>query len=57
MTEITRQTLDVKEVAALVGVSTACIYNMVRENQIPCKKVRKRLLFHRDTIEQWLKGA
>lgn len=49
-------TLDVKEAAALVGVSTACIYSMVRENQIPFVRVRKRVLFHREKIEEWLKG-
>lgn len=49
-------TLDVKEAAALLGVSTACIYNMVRENQIPHIRIRKRVLFHRDKVESWLKG-
>jgi excisionase family DNA binding protein len=49
-------TLDVKEVAAMVGVSTACVYNMVREGQIPFVRVRKRILFHRDKVEAWLKG-
>lgn len=56
MNPIVRQTLDVKEAASLVGVSTACIYAMVRENQIPFVRVRKRVLFHRDKLETWLKG-
>lgn len=53
---MSKVTLDVKEVAELVGVSTACIYNAVRENQIPFVRVRKRVLFHKDVVEGWLKG-
>lgn len=47
-------TLSVIEVAELIGVSTATIYTMSRLDEIPHKKVRGRILFHRPTIEQWL---
>ncbi len=49
-------TLTVDETAKLVGVSMTTIYAMVRERQIPCVRVRGRILFHRDTLEKWLKG-
>lgn len=49
-----KMTLSVVEVAELIGVSTATIYTMVRQNEIPCKKVRSRIIFHRETIEKWL---
>ncbi|MFC5532254.1 helix-turn-helix domain-containing protein [Cohnella yongneupensis] len=49
-------TLDIKEAAALIGVSHTTMYTAVREGQIPHKKVRGRILFHRDTIEAWLRG-
>lgn len=47
-------TLTVKEVAILLGVSHATVYTMAKENQIPCKKLRGRIIFHRVTIEKWL---
>lgn len=47
-------TLTVTEVAELIGVSTTTVYTMARLNEIPHKKVRGRILFHRTTIEQWL---
>lgn len=47
-------TLSVNEVAGLIGVSTATIYTMARLDEIPHKKVRGRILFHRATIELWL---
>lgn len=47
-------TLTVNEVATLIGVSDTTIYTMVREREIPHKKVRGRILFHRGTIENWL---
>lgn len=49
-----RLTIDVKEVAELIGVSATCIYTLVREKQIPFKRVRSRILFHRPTVEAWL---
>lgn len=56
MSQITKITLDVKEVAALIGVSTGSVYAMVREGQIPTVRIRNRVLFHRDVIESWLRG-
>lgn len=47
-------TLSVNEVAGLIGVSANTVYTMVRLKEIPHKKVRGRILFHRETIEQWL---
>ncbi|MGE7546072.1 helix-turn-helix domain-containing protein [Sporosarcina newyorkensis] len=49
-------TLTVNEVAALIGVGMTTIYTMVRQEEIPHKKVRGRILFHRGTIEKWLSG-
>lgn len=47
-------TLTVSEVAELIGVSTTTIYTMTRSNEIPHKKVRGRIIFHRETIDKWL---
>lgn len=49
-----RITLTVNEVAELLGVSVTTIYVMAREKQIPHKKIRGRIIFHRETIENWL---
>ncbi|MHA0855894.1 helix-turn-helix domain-containing protein [Paenibacillus sp. CMAA1364] len=53
---MTKITLSVAETAQLIGVSTATIYTMARQNEIPHVKVRGRILFHRDMIEQWVRG-
>lgn len=53
---MTKITLDIKEAGELIGVSTTTMYTLVRENQIPYKKVRSRILFNRDQIEAWLCG-
>jgi len=49
-----RITMSASEVAELLGVSVNTIYTMVRENEIPYRKVRGRILFHRETVEKWL---
>lgn len=47
-------TLSAAEVAELIGVSVNTIYTMAREKEIPHKKIRGRVIFHRGTIENWL---
>ncbi|WP_067925460.1 helix-turn-helix domain-containing protein [Alicyclobacillus shizuokensis] len=49
-------TLSVQEVAELLGVSPVTIYYMVRDKQIPHVRIRRRVMFHRDAIEAWLRG-
>lgn len=49
-------TLTVKEVAEFIGVSTTSVYTMVREKEIPHARVRSKIVFHKETIEAWLKG-
>jgi len=49
--------LEVKELAVLLGVSTSTIYTMVRSKEIPYLRVRGRILFNRQVIEEWSKGT
>ncbi|WP_223596694.1 helix-turn-helix domain-containing protein [Neobacillus bataviensis] len=49
-----RKTLTVKETAAYIGVSKDSIYTLVREGSIPCVRVGKRILFRKNTIENWM---
>ncbi|MGE7273557.1 helix-turn-helix domain-containing protein [Brevibacillus panacihumi] len=49
-------TLTVAETADLTGLSKAFIYRLVARGEIPNKKVGRLILFHRPTIEAWLRG-
>ena len=49
-----KMTMSVDELAEELQISNTTIYTMVRRNEIPHKKVRGRILFHRQTIEKWL---
>lgn len=49
-------TLEVKEVAELLGISQTTVYNMVRAKQIPHIKARGKILFNRAVIEAWTRG-
>lgn len=53
---INKTVFSVKELADYLGVSTDSIYTMVRENQLPHVRIRKRILFHKDIINAWLRG-
>jgi len=47
--------MTVNELSEQIGVSTDSIYAMVRENQIPYIRIRRRILFHKEMIEKWLR--
>jgi len=49
-------TFTVKEMAKKIDVSTATVYSMVRDNQIPHVRVRSKIIFHAPTINAWLAG-
>lgn len=50
-----RITLTTQEVADYIGVSADTIYTMVRQKQIPHLRVRRRILFNRETIDAWMR--
>lgn len=52
-----KMTMSVEELAEELQISKTTIYTMVSQNEIPHKKVRGRILFHRATIEKWLMNS
>ncbi len=42
------------EVAVLLGVSQAKVYDLAHSGRLPCKRVGRRFLFPRAPILEWL---
>lgn len=49
-----RKTLTVQEVAEYLGVHQDTIYTMVRQQQIPHFRIRRRILFSLESIDSWI---
>lgn len=49
-----RITMTVQETAAYLGISTDTVYELVRRKEIPHIRIRRRILFRRDTLDNWL---
>ncbi|MGQ7890654.1 helix-turn-helix domain-containing protein [Paenibacillus sp. WC2504] len=47
---------SVKDLSSYLGVSQDSIYAMVRDEQIPYVRIRRRILFHKDSIDVWLQS-
>lgn len=47
-------TIDVKEAAKYIGVSVDTIYSMVKGNEIPHIRVRRRIFFRTNALDQWM---
>jgi len=53
---VERQKMDVKQAAEYLGVCTDTIYTMVKQNEIPHFRIRRRILFSKEAIESWIKS-
>lgn len=42
------------ELAKYLRISSASVYRLVRQKQIPVSKVGRQLRFRRDTVDVWL---
>ncbi|WP_156289858.1 helix-turn-helix domain-containing protein [Oceanobacillus salinisoli] len=51
-----RKTMTVKEMAAYLGVHLDTVYKMARLNEIPHFRIRRRILFSKDTIDAWMEN-
>lgn len=47
--------MTVIEVADYLGVCKDTIYTMVRTNEIPHFRLRRRIFFSKETIDAWIK--
>lgn len=52
---IERTTFTIEEAAQYIGISKNLMYKLVREKQIRAIRIGRRILFKRDSIDQWLK--
>ncbi|WP_306431041.1 helix-turn-helix domain-containing protein [Paenibacillus sp. XY044] len=52
-----KSVFSVSDLSNYLGISRDSVYSMVREKQIPHFRVRRRILFHRETIEIWIRGG
>ncbi|ODA36729.1 helix-turn-helix domain-containing protein [Planctopirus hydrillae] len=47
---------DRVEAAQLLGLSLATLDRLVKANKLPHRKIGRRVLFHKATLERWLQG-
>jgi len=53
----TPETLTVREVAAFLRVDRKTVYTAVSRNQIPFRRVGRKIRFHRAALALWLQGT
>ena len=50
------QVLTLKELSVYIKIAESSVYKLVREGEIPGKKVGKSWRFHKPAIDRWLAG-
>ena len=46
--------LTAKETAELLGLHHTTVYEAAQRGDIPCRRIGRRYVFVRETLEQWL---
>jgi excisionase family DNA binding protein len=54
---LTCETMTADEVAAFLGVDRKTVYTAANQNQIPHRRLGKRILFSRAALALWLQGT
>ncbi|MDN9012795.1 helix-turn-helix domain-containing protein [Brevibacillus laterosporus] len=54
---MTKTTMSVSELATYLGVSTDTIYRVVQRKQIPNTRVRGRIFFRKEVIDEWMRKS
>ena len=50
--------MSIAEAAAQAGVSTATLYSLANQGQLPgARRIGKRIIIHRHTFAEWLKAG
>ncbi|MCP3026644.1 helix-turn-helix domain-containing protein [Halobacillus sp. A5] len=47
--------LDVKQAADYLGVCTDTIYTMVKQKEIPHFRLRRRIMFSEEALNDWIR--
>jgi len=56
-TEVERLTLSVEEAAALLGISRALAYNLVRRGELPRLQLGRRVVVPKRALEDYVAAA
>ncbi|MFN2504603.1 MAG: helix-turn-helix domain-containing protein [Acidimicrobiales bacterium] len=57
MLEHDRLTVSVEEAAALLGISRALAYELVRRGDLPCLRLGRRVAIPRKALENFIEAA
>ncbi|MBO8183639.1 MAG: helix-turn-helix domain-containing protein [Archaeoglobus sp.] len=57
MQNIERITLTAKEVAEMLGISKRFVYELCQRNELPHKRIGRKVLFSKSQIKEWLEGG
>lgn len=50
------EVMSIEELAEYLKISRSTLYKLAQDSEIPAQKVGKRWRFHKDAIDEWLRG-
>jgi excisionase family DNA binding protein len=56
MPQVASQIFSLQDLSAYLKIAPSSLYKLVRQGDIPGRKVGKKWRFHRAAIDKWLQG-
>ena len=50
-----REVMDIKSLAAYLGIGKSKIYALIRQKKIPASRIGRQYRFSKQVVDQWLK--
>ncbi len=54
---IVKEVMDIRGVAAYLGLGKSKIYGLIRERKIPASRIGRQYRFSKDVIDAWLRDS
>jgi excisionase family DNA binding protein len=52
-----KEVFTIEEAAKFLQLSRRSLYKLVREGEIPCKKILNKWRFARESLKRWVEGG
>jgi excisionase family DNA binding protein len=54
---VTKEVMDIRELAGYLGIGKSKIYGLIRQRKIPASRIGRQYRFSKEVIDSWLRES
>lgn len=55
--QLAKEVMDIRELAAYLGIGKSKIYGLIRQRKIPASRIGRQYRFSKEVIDSWLRES